>query len=170
VQNTTKSSFHELSIDTLVDGAWTVASHSKLQLNFNIDRKICAHHVAFSCYKGDNFCICENNCDNILHLTPYMSKSNYKLEEGHQGESRSRPCHSMRSMLLQNWVLSLLLSRDNRVLCYTMLHDMLLKTIALLSLIIILVNSLFSASTALYFRRLTASLAGAQHYICSVKR
>jgi hypothetical protein len=51
-----------------------------------------------------------------------------------------------------------------------MLHDMLLKTIALFSVIIIIVNSLFSASTALFFRRLTASLAGAQHYIRSVKQ
>ncbi len=105
-----------------------------------------------------------------FHLTPYMSKSDYELEEGHQGQSRSIPCHSMWSMLLQNGVVSLLSSRDNRVLHYTMLHDMILRTIALLSLIIILVNSIFLASTALYFRRLTASLAGAQHYTCSVIR
>ena len=72
-----------------------------------------------------------------FHLTPYMSKSDYKLEEGHQGQSRSRPCHSMWSMLLQNGVVSLLSSRDNRVLHYTMLHDMILKTIALFYLIII---------------------------------
>ncbi len=83
-----------------------------------------------------------------FHLTPYISKSDYKLEEGHQGQSRSIPCHSMWSMLLQNWVVSLLSSRDNIVLHCTMQHDMILKTIALLSLIIIVVNSLFSASTA----------------------
>ena len=105
-----------------------------------------------------------------FHLTPYMSKSDYELEEGHQGQSRSRRCHSMQSVLLQNGVLSLLSSRDNRVLCYTMLPDMLLTTIALFSLIIIIVNSLFLASTSLFFRRLTALLAGTQHYIHSVKQ
>ena len=66
-------------------------------------------------------------------------------------------------------VLSLLSSRDNRVLSYTILPDMFLKTIALFSLIIILVNSLFLASTTLFFSRLIASLAGAQYYIPSVK-
>ena len=71
-----------------------------------------------------------------FHLTLYMSKSDYELEEGHQGQSRSRPCHSMWSMLLQNGAISLLSSRD-KVLHYTMLHDMILKTIALFSLIII---------------------------------
>ena len=71
-----------------------------------------------------------------FHLSPYMSKSDYGLEEGHQGQSRSRPCHSMWSMLLQNGVVSLLLSRENRVLHYTMLHDMIL-TIELFYLIII---------------------------------
>ena len=96
-----------------------------------------------------------------------MSKSDYELEEGHQGKIRSRPCHSMWSMLLQNVVLSLPPSRDNRVMSYIMLPDMFLKTIGLFSLIIILVNSLFLASTTLFFRSLTASLAGAQHYICS---
>jgi hypothetical protein len=169
VQNPTNFLFHQLPIDTLVDGAWTVASRSTSRLNFNIDGKIRGRHVTFSCYKGNNFVFAKITVTAYFHLIPYMSKSDCKLEEGHQGQSRSRPCHSMRSMLLQNWVLSLLLSRDNSVLRYTMLHDMLLKTIALFSLIIILVNSLFSASTALYFRRLTASLAGAQHYIRSVK-
>ena len=72
-----------------------------------------------------------------FHLTLYMSKSDYELEEGHQGQSRSTPCHSMWSMLLQNGVVSLLSSRDNRVLHYTMLHDMILKTIELFSFIII---------------------------------
>ena len=106
-----------------------------------------------------------------FHLTPYMSKSDYELEEGHQGQSRSRPCHSMWSMLLQNGVVSLLSSRDNRVLHYTMLHDMILKTNCIIFFYnYILVNSLFLASTALYFSSLTASLAGAQHYIPSVKR
>ena len=62
-----------------------------------------------------------------FHITPYMSKSDYELEEGHRGQSRSKPCHYMWSMLLQNGVLSLLSSRDYRVLHYSMLHDMLLK-------------------------------------------
>ena len=79
-----------------------------------------------------------------FRLTPYMSKSDYELEEGHQGQSSIRPCHSIWSMLLQNGVLSLLSSRDNRVLSYTILPDMFLKTIALFSLTIIQVNSLFS--------------------------
>ena len=71
-----------------------------------------------------------------FHLTRYMSKSDYKLEEGHQGQSRSRLCHSMLSMVFQNGVVSLLSSRDNGVLHYTMLHDMIL-TIELFYLIII---------------------------------
>ena len=43
-----------------------------------------------------------------FHLTPDMSKSDYELEEGHRGQSRSIPCHSMWSMLVQNEVVSLL--------------------------------------------------------------
>ena len=171
MQNTTNSSFHELSIDISVDGAWTVASHSKSWLNFNIDQKMRAGHDIHSLVtQAITFVFAKIIATTYSHLTHYMSKSDYELEEGHQGQSRSRPCHSMQSMLLQNGVLPLLSSRNNRVLSYTMLPDMFLKTIALFSLIIILVNSLFLASTTLLFRRLTASLAGAQHYIRSVKR
>ena len=171
MQNTKNSLFHKLSIDILVDGAWTVASHSKSWLNFNIDQKCVSVMLhSYVVTQAITFVFAKRTVTTYYHLTPYMSKSDYELEEGHQGQGKTRPCHSMWFMLLQNGVLSLLLSRDNRVLSYTILPDMFLKTIALFSLIIILVNSLFLASTTLFFRSLTASLAGAQHYICSVKR
>ena len=64
-QNTTDSSFHELSNGIWVDGFPTTASHSKSRLKGHVREKIRDHIMLYTCHMVDIFPIDANNRDNI---------------------------------------------------------------------------------------------------------